>query len=44
MLVTDRGPFFRWADTVCRIEGGQVTLRERVEIVDWEGETLVQNK
>lgn len=44
VLVTDREPFFRWADTVCRIEGGQVTLRERVEIVDWEGETLVQNK
>lgn len=44
VLVTDRGPFFRWADTVCRIEEGRVTLRERMEIVDWEGQTLVQSK
>lgn len=44
VLVTDRGPFSRWADTVCQIEEGRVTLRERVEIVDWEGQTLVQSK
>lgn len=43
-LVTDRGPFFQWADVVCRIEEGRVTLRERVEIVDWEGQALVQSK
>lgn len=44
VLVADRGEPFRWADTVCKIEEGRVTLMERTEIVDWEGQTLVQSK
>lgn len=41
VLVGDRGAPFRWADAVCRIEEGHVTLMERVEMVDWEGQALV---
>lgn len=40
-LVSDQGRPFRWADAVCRIEAGRVTLMERTEIVDWEGQALV---
>lgn len=44
VLVADGGTPFRWADAVCRIEDGHVTLLERAEIVDWGGQTLVQSK
>ncbi len=44
VLVTDRAEPFRWADAVCRIEEGRVALLERAEILDWEGQRLVQSK
>jgi len=44
VLVTDRAEPFRWADAVCRIEEGRVVLLERAEILDWEGQRLVQTK
>lgn len=43
VLVGRDGETVRWADAVCRIREGRVTLLERSEIVSWEGEGFAQS-
>lgn len=44
VLVDDGPEPVRGADAVCRIQEGQVVLSERSEIVNWEGEAVVQSR